>query len=84
MTGTSDLHEVAKILVNLDAQEVILTHKKGILLYKGGEFFEAPFFPESLRGRSGRGDTCISTYIGKRFTLDPYSALCYAAALTTL
>lgn len=84
LTGTSDLHKAAKILARLGAKEVILTHKEGALLYKSGEFFESPFSPKSLKGRSGRGDTCISTYIGKRFTLDPYPALCYAAALTTL
>lgn len=84
LTGTSDLHKAAKILAKLGAREIMLTHKEGVLLHISGEFYQAPFSPKSLRGRSGRGDTCISTYIGKRFTLDPYPALCYAAALTTL
>jgi len=84
LTGTSDLHKAAKILAQLGAKEVVLTHKDGVLLHVGGEFYEAPFSPKSLKGRSGRGDTCISTYIGKRLTLEPYPALCFSAALTTL
>jgi len=78
------LHKAAKILAQLGAKEIMLTHKEGVLLHISGEFYQAPFSPKSLRGRSGRGDTCISTYIGKRFNLEPYPALCYAAALTTL
>jgi len=84
LTGTSDLHKAAKILTQLGAKEIMLTHKDGVLLHVGGKFHEAPFTPKFLKGRSGRGDTCISTYIGKRFDLEPYPALCYAAALTTL
>jgi len=84
LTGTSDLYKAGKILAQLGVKEVMLTHKDGVLLHVGGKFYEAPFTPKSLKGRSGRGDTCISTYIGKRFSLEPYPALCYAAALTTL
>jgi len=84
LTGTSDLHKAAKILAKLGAKEIMLTHKEGVLLYVGGEFYQAPFTPKSLKGRSGRGDTCISTYIGKRLILKPYPALCFAAAVTTL
>lgn len=84
LTGTSDLYKAAKILAQLGAKEIMLTHKDGVVLYIGGEFYQAPFSPKSLKGRSGRGDTCICTYIGKRLNLDPYPALCFAAALTTL
>jgi len=84
LTGTSDLHKAAKILARMGAKEVMITHKEGVTLLVNDEFYQAPFSPKSLKGRSGRGDTCICTYIGKRLTLDPYPALCYAAALTTL
>ena len=84
LTGTSDLHKAAKILAKMGAKEILLTHKEGVLLYVNDEFYQAPFSPKFLRGRSGRGDTCISTYIGKRLTLEPYPSLCFAAALTTL
>ncbi|HER23555.1 MAG TPA: hypothetical protein ENO17_00595 [Candidatus Atribacteria bacterium] len=84
LTGTSDLHKAAEILAKMGAKEILLTHKEGVLLYVNGQYYQAPFTPKFLRGRSGRGDTCISTYIGKRLTLEPYPSLCYAAALTTL
>jgi len=84
LTGTFDLKKAAKILAKIGAKEVMLTCKEGVLLYTNGEFYQAPFTPKSLKGRSGRGDTCISSYIGKRLTLDPLAALRYAAALTTL
>lgn len=84
LTGISDLHKAAKILAKMGAKEILLTHKEGVLLYVNDEFYQAPFSPKFLRGRSGRGDTCISTYIGKRLTLEPYPSLCFAAALTTL
>ena len=46
--------------------------------------FDVVLLGHFAKGRSGRGDTCISTYIAKRLTLAPYEALCFAAALTTL
>jgi sugar/nucleoside kinase (ribokinase family) len=84
LTGTSDLYQAAIILAKMGAKEILLTHQEGVLLYVNDEFYQAPFSPKFLRGRSGRGDTCISTYIGKRLTLEPYPSLCFAAALTTL
>jgi len=84
LTGTSNLKKAAIILSQLGAKEVLLTHKEGVLLYVGDHFYQAPFSPKSLKGRSGRGDTCISSYIGKRLSMDPCQALNFAAALTTL
>ena len=84
LTGISDLSIAAKSLAKMGASEILITHKKGVLLFAKGELYRAPFRPKSLKGRTGRGDTCISTYIGKRLTLPPYKALCFAAALTTL
>ncbi|RLE08154.1 carbohydrate kinase [Candidatus Aerophobetes bacterium] len=84
LTGTSDLPTAAKSLANMGPSEVLITHKRGVVLFAKGRFYQAPFRPKSLRGRSGRGDTCISTYIAKRLTSPPYKALCFAAALTTL
>jgi len=84
LTGTANIHKAAKILAKMGAKEVMITHKDGVTLLVDDEFYQAPFSPKSLKGRSGRGDTCISTYIGKRLALEPYPALCFAAALTTL
>jgi sugar/nucleoside kinase (ribokinase family) len=84
LTGISDLPAAAKSLAKMGSSEVLITHKNGVVLFAKGELYQAPFCPKSLKGRTGRGDTCISTYIAKRLSLPPYKALCFAAALTTL
>jgi len=63
---------------------VVLTHRDGILVYAGGRYHEAAFHPETLVGRSGRGDTCIASYIAKRLSLPPEEAIIWSAAVTSL
>jgi sugar/nucleoside kinase (ribokinase family) len=84
LTGTPNLREAAEILAGMGPSEILITHSNGALLLAKGRFYEASFIPRSLEGRTGRGDTCMSTYIGKRLNSTPYEALYFAAALTTL
>jgi sugar/nucleoside kinase (ribokinase family) len=42
------------------------------------------FYPARLDGRSGRGDTCVGTYVAKRLSLAPREAGIWAAAVTSL
>ncbi len=84
LTETSDLATAAELLARMGPSEILITHKEGVFLLAKGKFYQAPFRPKSLKGRTGRGDTCISTYIAKRLTLPPHKALYFAAALTTL
>jgi len=84
LTGRIDRREVAEALVALGPEEVVLTHNGGVLVHAEKRFFEAPFMPKELRGRSGRGDTCIAAYLGKRLTAPPETAAIWAAAVTTL
>jgi len=42
------------------------------------------FHPKELVGRSGRGDTCIGSYLAKRQSASPAEATVWAAALTSL
>jgi sugar/nucleoside kinase (ribokinase family) len=63
---------------------VVITHKNGILVYAEGEVFEAPFTPRTLNGRTGRGDTCISTYLASRLKSPPPISCAFAAAATSL
>jgi sugar/nucleoside kinase (ribokinase family) len=53
-------------------------------VYADGQFYHAPFTPSALRGRTGRGDTCFSTYLGKRLTGSAEEATRWAGAVTTL
>jgi sugar/nucleoside kinase (ribokinase family) len=63
----------------------VLTHQEGVLVLAEGRFYEAPFRPRSLAGRTGRGDTCFASYLGRRLLGDdPERATRFAAALTTL
>jgi sugar/nucleoside kinase (ribokinase family) len=54
------------------------------LVYANGEYHEATFLPEKMVGRSGRGDTCIASYMAKRLTSTPEDAIIWSAAVTSL
>jgi len=85
LTGEGDLRRAAKALAGMGPEEIVLTHHAGVLVLAEGKFHEAPFRPRSLAGRTGRGDTCFSAYLGRRLLGDPPAeATRFAAALTTL
>ena len=84
ITGESDRHAAAQRLAAYGPREVLLTHGGGVLVYHGGTFHEAPFVPQEVRGRSGRGDTCTSAYLSRRLTAPPEDAVIWAAAVTSL
>jgi hypothetical protein len=84
LTGTADIHAAAKILADQGPKEIVLTHKDGLLVLAGGKFHEAVFCPEPLRGRSGRGDTCVGSYLSKRLSASPAASTIWAAADTSL
>jgi sugar/nucleoside kinase (ribokinase family) len=83
-TGTSDRDEAARIFHDLGAKEVMVTHSSEVILYNGEKMFRAPFNPENLSGRTGRGDTCFISYVCWRRTHGIEESLRYAAALTSL
>ena len=72
------------MLAALGPREIVLTHRNGVLVYAGGEFHEAGFFPERLVGRSGRGDTCLAAYVARRLAFPSAEATRWAAAVTSL
>ena len=84
LTGESDIKKAATILANYGPKEIILTHRDGLLVFANGNYYEAPFLPEKLIGRSGRGDTCIASYMAKRLTAPPEEAIIWSAAVTSL
>jgi sugar/nucleoside kinase (ribokinase family) len=84
LTGMSDKYEAAKTIAGWGPKEIVLTHRDGLLVYADDQFFEAGFYPKELIGRSGRGDTCGTSYIAKRFTSSPKEATIWAAAVTSL
>jgi len=84
LTGETDIFRAAQVFAHMGPKEVVLTHKDGVLLLSDGEFHQAGFYPGKLDGRSGRGDTCIGSYMAMRKTLSPPDALIWAAAVTSL
>jgi sugar/nucleoside kinase (ribokinase family) len=84
LTGRKDMRAAAGQIAALGPKEVVLTHRDGVLVYDGNRFYEARFYPERLLGRSGRGDTCIASYMARRLSAPPQEALIWAAALTSL
>jgi sugar/nucleoside kinase (ribokinase family) len=84
LTGETDIYKAAKFYADLGPREIVLTHKNGLLIYADEKFHELGFYPTRLDGRSGRGDTCIGTYVAKRLSLPPREAGIWAAAVTSL
>jgi sugar/nucleoside kinase (ribokinase family) len=84
LTGQADMKAAAQDIASWGPREIVLTHRNGVLVLAGGAFYEAPFCPRKLVGRSGRGDTCIASYVAKRFTAAPEEATIWAAAVTSL
>jgi len=84
LTGETDIYKAAKFYAELGPREIVLTHKDGLLIYADRKFHEMNFYSASLVGRSGRGDTCIGTYVAKRLSMTPHDAGIWAAAVTSL
>lgn len=84
LTGEADIYKAARIYSQMGPKEIVLTHKDGMLVYTDGQFHLAGFYSRILDGRSGRGDTCIGTYMAMRTTLNPFEAEIWAAAVTSL
>jgi len=84
LTGLADLQAAARALHAMGPKEIVLTQSSGVTVFAEGEFFEAPFTPRSLAGRTGRGDTCFCTYIAKRVKTDPLTACRWAGVVTSL
>jgi len=84
LTGETDIFKAARFYADMGPREIVLTHKDGLLIFADGKFHEMGFYPVRLDGRSGRGDTCIGTYVAKRLSMPPRDAGIWAAAVTSL
>lgn len=84
LTGESDIRRAASALARLGPREIVLTHRNGLLVHAEDGFHEAEFHSLSLVGRSGRGDTCVGSYVAARLAAEPADATLWAAAVTSL
>jgi sugar/nucleoside kinase (ribokinase family) len=84
LTKFADLGKAANLLSEMGPKEIVLTESKGVSVFAGEKMTFAPFHSRSLAGRTGRGDTCFSTYIAKRLDVCPEIACRWAGAVTSL
>jgi len=84
LTGEKDLRKAARFYAAMGPSEIVLTHREGVLVYAENEFHDYGFYPQRLIGRSGRGDTCIGTYMAMRLSKPPREAGIWAAAVTSM
>jgi sugar/nucleoside kinase (ribokinase family) len=84
LTGERDIRAAARILAGWGPHEIVLTHRDGLLVLSDGQVHEAPFWPRQLVGRSGRGDTCIASYVCSRLSSSAEEATAWAAAVTSM
>jgi sugar/nucleoside kinase (ribokinase family) len=84
LTGEDDLAVAARRLAAYGPPEILVTESAGLTVFAEGQIHQAPFRPRPLRGRTGRGDTCLATYLGMRLSAPPEEATRLAAAITTL
>ncbi len=84
LTSQDDLAVAARQLAAYGPREILVTESAGLTVFADGQIHQAPFRPRPLRGRTGRGDTCLATYLGIRLSAPPEEATRLAAAITTL
>lgn len=84
LTGISDPDRAARKLAGMGPGEVVVTHEDGVVLYCDGRIFQARFTHRNLSGRTGRGDTCMASYLARRLREGPEESLRFAAALTSM
>ena len=84
LTGEPDMTAAAKALAAQGPREVVITHRDGIVVLAEGRVLEARFHARSMAGRSGRGDTCVGSYMAARLEHPPEVAINWSAATTSL
>jgi len=84
LTGQTDAVKAARRLASYGPREIVLTQTSGLTVFAEDRIVQVPFRPRSQIGRTGRGDTCFSTYLGTRLSEPPERAAQVAAAATSL
>ena len=84
LTGADVLQDQADILEDWGNSEIIITSSEGVLARIKGETTFAKFTSRSTRGRMGRGDTVIGSYLAYRLDHSVEDSLRFAAALTSI
>jgi sugar/nucleoside kinase (ribokinase family) len=84
-TGTVDPEQAARRLASYGPSEVLISGHNRLSVLVEGTFYQDALNPTSMAGRTGRGDTWTSTYVGCRLLgKEPAEALRTASRVTSL
>ncbi len=84
LTGTEVLQDQAGILEDWGSSETIITSSEGVLVRNRGKDTFARFTNKGTRGRMGRGDTVMGSYLARRLDHSVEDSLGFAVALTSI
>jgi sugar/nucleoside kinase (ribokinase family) len=83
LTGHDDVRQAARGVHDLGPKIVILTHRGGVCVFDGEEYYESPFSGFTLEGRTGRGDTCTAAFLVAMHQMSLREATALAAEVTS-
>ena len=66
------------------AKEVVISHHTELIAANETGTVSAPLKNRNSSGRTGRGDTCFTSYMTERFEKEPVDAITFAAAVTSM
>lgn len=84
LTGASVLQDQADILEHWGGSEIIITSSEGALARSKGNTTLAKFTNRNTRGRMGRGDTVMGSYLARRMDHSVEESLRFAVALASI
>lgn len=84
LTGVGDLQVQADMLEDWGNSEILITSSEGALVRSNGETAFSRFTNKSARGRMGRGDTVMGSYLARRMDHSAEESIRFAAALTSI
>jgi sugar/nucleoside kinase (ribokinase family) len=84
LTGADVLQDQADILEGWGSSETVITSSEGAQARSEGKTTFVKFTNRSTRGRMGRGDTFMGSYLARRLDHSVEDSLRFAAALTSI
>ena len=84
LTGAEILQDQAAMLENWGSSETIITSSEGALARSKGKTTFVKFTNRSTRGRMGRGDTVMGSYLARRLDHSVENSLRFAVALASI
>lgn len=84
LTGADNLQDQADTLEGWGSAEIVITSSEGVLARSRGQTAFAKFTNRSARGRMGRGDTVMGSYLARRMDHTVEESIRFAAALTSI